>query len=78
MAMRAILDRRHIILGLLFMAKSIPLVFFTMGLPVILRLEGLPLETIGFLQLTGLPYLLKFLWAPLLDRNGRQAGHYKV
>lgn len=76
--MRAILDRRHIILGLLFMAKSIPLVFFTMGLPVILRLEGLPLETIGFLQLTGLPYLLKFLWAPLLDRNGRQASHYKV
>jgi PAT family beta-lactamase induction signal transducer AmpG len=47
------------------------------GLPLLLTItilqgwltrEGLSLTTIGLFGLVGLPYALKFLWAPLLDR----------
>lgn len=70
-------DRRYLILALLFMAKTMPQVFFMMALPVILRIEGFSLELIGLLQLASVPYLLKFLWAPFLDRGGLNKGHYK-
>ena len=29
---------------------------------------GVDLQTIGFFALAGLPYTLKFLWSPLMDR----------
>ena len=61
---------------------------FSSGLPLLLtgstlkfwmREEGLELTTIGFFGLVGLPYTLKFLWAPLMDRivppfGGRRRG----
>ena len=37
-------------------------------LPIWLASQAVPVEWIGLLPLTGLPYALKFLWAPLLDR----------
>ena len=42
-------------------------------------LRGLDLKSIGFYSLVGLPYIFKFLWAPLLDRYlppllGRRRG----
>ena len=37
-------------------------------LPIWLARHGVPVELIGLLPLAGLPYVLKFLWAPLLDR----------
>lgn len=49
---------------------------FSSGLPLLLtgstlkfwmREEGIDLSTIGFFGLVGLPYTLKFLWAPLMD-----------
>jgi PAT family beta-lactamase induction signal transducer AmpG len=61
---------------------------FSCGLPLLLtgsplqawlRREGVNLEAIGLMALVGLPYTLKFLWAPLLDRYtipgfGRRRG----
>lgn len=50
---------------------------FSSGLPLLLtgstlkfwmREEGLDLTTIGFFGLVGLPYTLKFFWAPVMDR----------
>jgi len=50
---------------------------FSSGLPLALTggtlqawmtVEGVDLGTIGIFTLVGLPYTLKFLWAPLLDR----------
>lgn len=70
-------NRRFLILTVLFMAKTVPMIFFMMALPVILRLKGYSLESIGLLQLTSAPYLLKFLWAPAVDHNGLQENHYK-
>ena len=37
-------------------------------LPIWLANYGVPVELIGLLPLTGLPYAIKFLWAPMLDR----------
>ncbi|MBU1275153.1 MAG: AmpG family muropeptide MFS transporter [Proteobacteria bacterium] len=61
---------------------------FSCGLPLLLtisllqawmREQGVDLATIGLMALVGLPYTLKFLWAPLLDRYtlpflGRRRG----
>jgi PAT family beta-lactamase induction signal transducer AmpG len=50
---------------------------FSCGLPLLLTLsvlqawmkeEGVDLTVIGLMALVGLPYTLKFLWAPFLDR----------
>ena len=37
-------------------------------LPIWLTNYGVPVELIGLLPLAGLPYAIKFLWAPMLDR----------
>ncbi len=37
-------------------------------LPIWLATQGVPVELIGLLPLAGLPYVIKFLWAPLLER----------
>ena len=61
---------------------------FSCGLPLLLTLSvlqawmteaGVDLTTIGLMTLVGLPYTLKFLWAPLFDRYtlpymGRRRG----
>jgi PAT family beta-lactamase induction signal transducer AmpG len=50
---------------------------FSCGLPLLLTItvlqawmkeEGVDLAVIGMMALVGLPYTLKFLWAPILDR----------
>jgi MFS transporter, PAT family, beta-lactamase induction signal transducer AmpG len=77
-------------LTLLFGPKMLVMLLtgFSSGLPLLLtgstlkfwmREEGLDLTTIGFFGLVGLPYTLKFLWAPLMDRivppcGGRRRG----
>ena len=61
---------------------------FSCGLPLLLTIsvlqawmkeEGVDLTVIGMMALVGLPYTVKFLWAPLLDRYtlpflGRRRG----
>jgi len=53
----------------LYIAQSIPMSFFSTVVPVIMRQENYSLESIGLLQLVKLPWILKFLWAPLVDNN---------
>ena len=55
-------------MGLLGFASGLPiyLTFFT--LQQWMSESGVSLRAIGFTASIGLPYLLKFLWAPLLDR----------
>ena len=51
---------------------------FFMGLPVILRAEGMALEQIGALCVLGFVWVLKLLWAPLVDRIGAgRCSHYR-
>ena len=60
--------RRHTAIVLLGFASGIPLALTGQAMQAWLTTEGLDLATIGFLGLVAMPYALKFLWAPLLDR----------
>jgi PAT family beta-lactamase induction signal transducer AmpG len=49
-------------------AAGVPLFTLTQLVPAWLETEGVDLTTIGLMSLVGLPYTLKPLWAPALDR----------
>lgn len=55
-------------IGLLSFSNSIPLYLATFALPGILRKAGASLVIIGLFGGLMLPWALKFLWAPLLDK----------
>ena len=62
--------RRLLILAFLYMAQGLPYGFFTQALPTMMREQGLDLALIGAASLLALPWALKFLWSPFLDRYG--------
>lgn len=51
--------------------------FFSTVIPVIMRQNEFSLSTIGLLQLIKLPWLIKFMWAPLVDRHTPTMRSYK-
>lgn len=64
-------------LAALYVSQALPLGFFVIALPAILRTGGFPLEKLGLLSALALPWLIKFLWAPLVDRFGARRSHYR-
>ena len=56
----------------LYLSQGLPFGFFTQTLPVLLRTQGMSLPDIGLANLLALPWALKFLWAPLMDRYGSE------
>lgn len=69
--------RKYPTLLSLYLAQSIPMSFFSTIVPVIMRQEKYSLAMIGLLQLIKLPWIFKFLWAPLVDRYGNSIDNYK-
>ena len=83
-------DERKSLLKTIFSARMFVALAmgFACGLPLLLTItilqawmteEGMDLTVIGAMALVGLPYTVKFLWAPLLDRYtlpflGRRRG----
>ena len=61
-------NRRIGIMLPLGFASGLPLALTAGTLQAWLTVAGLDLKTIGIFTLVGLPYTLKFLWAPLMDR----------
>ena len=61
-------NRRIAIMLPLGFASGLPLALTAGTLQAWLTVVGLDLKTIGIFTLVGLPYTLKFLWAPLMDR----------
>lgn len=61
----------------LYIAQSIPMSFFSTVLPVIMRQQHFSLELIAMLQFLKLPWILKFLWSPAIDRSCSRLSHYK-
>ena len=62
--------------GGLYIAQSVIGGITWIGLPAIMRSEGVPLDRIGLVSLIVLPWALKFLWSPAVERyrlpaNGR-------
>ncbi len=62
----------------LYIAQSIPKSFFSTIIPVIMRQENFELSTIGIMQLIKLPWVLKFLWSPYVDRKCNTLSDYKA
>jgi len=61
----------------LYLAQSIPMSFFSTVIPVIMRMENYSLESIGYIQLIKLPWILKFLWAPFVDKTSHNSKQYR-
>lgn len=70
--------RLMVLLGVLYFAQGLPASLLAKSLPAVLRDAGLSNTWIGLLALAGLPWALKFLWSPWVDRWGRgRPGHRK-
>jgi PAT family beta-lactamase induction signal transducer AmpG len=61
------------LLSTLYFSQGLPFGFFTQALPVWMRQAGVDLAVIGLSSLLALPWGLKFLWAPVVDRFGGSA-----
>ena len=71
-------ERKLLLLGSLYLAQGLPYGFFTQALPVLLREQGMALPLIGLAQLLMVPWALKFLWAPVVDRVESPLGRRRV
>ena len=58
------------VVGLLYFIEGSPVSVLWEVLPVYLRVHGTSLRAIGALRLLELPFSLKFLWSPLVQRFG--------
>jgi predicted MFS family arabinose efflux permease len=69
---------RYRLLAVVYGSQFLPLAFFLYGLTAVLRERGMALERIALLQLLALVWVVKFAWAPLVDRYGwPRLGHYR-
>ncbi len=65
--------RLFVMIGALYFSQGIPLGVAMEALPTLLRRDGAPLHALAWLPLVGLPWVLKFLWAPQVDNRWRAA-----
>jgi PAT family beta-lactamase induction signal transducer AmpG len=66
--LKVILSRRMSVSFIMGFACGLPLLLTISVLQAWMKDEGVDLTVIGLMALVGLPYTLKFLWAPLMDR----------
>ncbi len=76
---RTLFSGRMLVALLMGFSSGLPLLLTGSVLQAWMTDEGVDLGTIGLFALVGLPYTLKFLWAPLVDRYalpllGRRRG----
>ncbi len=56
------------LLATLYFSQGLPFGFFYNSVPTLMRSQGYSLTAISLSTLMGLPWMLKFLWAPFVDR----------
>jgi MFS transporter, PAT family, beta-lactamase induction signal transducer AmpG len=66
-AISVYLERQVLVVTLLGFAAGLPLALTTSTLMLWMTDVGVDLTTVGLYALAGLPYTLKFLWAPFVD-----------
>ncbi len=76
---KTIFSRRMLVSFIMGFACGLPLLLTISLLQAWMKEEGVDLTYIGLMALVGLPYTVKFLWAPFLDRYtlpflGRRKG----
>ena len=60
--------RLFAVLGGLYLAQAIPSYLFVAALPPIMREAGVSRTAIGYMSILLLPLVIKFVWAPWIDR----------
>ena len=65
---KVIFSRRMVVAFVMGFSCGLPLLLTISVLQAWMKDEGVDLTVIGMMALVGLPYTLKFLWAPFLDR----------
>ena len=65
---RQLFSPRMLVAFLMGFACGVPLLLTSSVLQAWMTEQGVDLSTIGLFSLVGLPYTLKFLWAPVFDR----------
>ncbi|MCL2178063.1 MAG: AmpG family muropeptide MFS transporter [Proteobacteria bacterium] len=81
--LQTLCSRRMLVCVFTGFSSGLPLYLLFNLVPAWLETEGLSLHTIGAFALVQFPYVLKFLWAPLVDRYalpwlGRRRGWMAV
>lgn len=82
---KALISLRHSLqswrttsVALLYISSGLPLGLVWIGIPDWMRTVGVDIRIIGLFALTQLPWSLKYLWAPMMDRfapfMGRRRG----
>ncbi len=62
---------------MLYIAQSIPMSFFSTAIQVMMREAEFSYSSIALLQIVKLPWVLKFIWAPIIDRSCIKLRDYK-
>jgi len=65
---KAFMNRRMAVMPFLGFSSGLPLALTAGTLQAWMAVAGINIRTIGLFALVGLPYTIKFLWAPLMDR----------
>ena len=64
--------------GFLVVMQAVLAQFIVHGIPLFMREAGHPAQVIGLIYLVAIPYVMRFLWAPLIDRIGSsRLGHFR-
>ena len=61
-------SRRMAVMALLGFSSGLPLPLTSGTLQAWLTMAGVDIRTIGIFSLVGIPYTVKFIWSPLMDR----------
>ncbi|MFH1155798.1 MAG: AmpG family muropeptide MFS transporter [Pseudomonadota bacterium] len=77
--LKRIVSRKMVVAFVMGFNSGLPLLLTLSVLQAWMKKEGVDLTVIGAFSLVGLPYTVKFLWAPLFDRftfpgSGRRKG----
>jgi PAT family beta-lactamase induction signal transducer AmpG len=67
-ALKQLLNKRMLVILMMGISSGLPFALIGGTLQAWMKSEGVDLTTIGLFAFVGLPYTLKFLWAPLMDR----------
>lgn len=57
------------VLATLYLSQGLPYGLFSQAVPALLRQQGVSLAAIGLSTLLAIPWGLKFLWAPWIERS---------
>ena len=66
--LQTVFSRKMVVALLMGFSSGVPLMLTLSVLQAWMKKEGLDLSVIGAMSLVGIPYTIKFLWAPFLDR----------